>query len=121
MLQQAIAVALFPDHEVQTMESLPADVPHAPDVDVIILDAASLRAKNVLDLPLPTWVQEDGIPIVWVDNADSTGAPKREKLTVVHSPIMKDRLLAAVAQSISLVHKPSEDPASNNTESGKEK
>lgn len=104
MLQLAFSTALFADHEVQTMESFPGEPPHP--LDLIIIDATSLRAKNLVGHEPPRWLQDGNVPIVWVDDQDPTDAPKREKLIVVQSPLTKDRLLAAVAHCLSLLSKP---------------
>jgi hypothetical protein len=104
ILQQAISLSLFPDHEVQTMASIPDAGPApAKDFDLIILDAASLRAKDALSTETSRWLQAWGGPVLWVDHEDGEAKPQREKLIVIRSPLTKERLLAAVAESLGLL------------------
>ncbi|HEU4341613.1 MAG TPA: hypothetical protein VFU31_08590 [Candidatus Binatia bacterium] len=102
ILQQAISLSLFPDHEVQIMASMP-DAALPKEFDLVILDAASLRAKDALGSATSRWLQNWGGPVVWLDHDDGESKPQREKLIVIQSPLNKERLLAAVAESLGLL------------------
>lgn len=104
ILQQAISLSLFPDHEVQITASIPdAGLAPAKEFDLVILDAASLRAKDALSTATSRWLQGWGGPVVWVDHDDGEAKPQREKAIVIRSPLSKEKLLAAVTESLGLL------------------
>src|SRR5688572_20390733 len=100
ILQQAISLSLFPDHEVQTIAGI-SDAAPAPtkDFDLVILDAASLRANDAQSAPISRWLQGWSGPVLRVDHEDASGRPQGGNWVVIQSPLSKERLLAAVAES----------------------
>ena len=102
VLQQAIALSLFPEHEVRVEESLAAAaVSELGEVDLLIVDAAALGEKNLLPAELVSAIGRSPIPTMWIDEKDSARAPKRKKLAVVGKPIESAALQTAVADLLS--------------------
>jgi hypothetical protein len=96
ILQQAIRLALCPDHEVQLDANLSDKEPAAVmDFDLAIIDAAALRELNVPRTQVLRAVQAWTIPKIWIDEAGRTQAPN--ELRVLTKPLDKDTLQAAVA------------------------
>ncbi len=102
MLQHAVSTTLFPDHEVQTLESVPDEIVGL-NPDLVIVDAMSLRTRNLLGSEPPRWLQDGIVPIVWVDDGEPPDGSKTKKLIVVQIPLTRDRLLAAVAECLKLL------------------
>jgi hypothetical protein len=97
ILQQALRLALCPDHEVQLEANLADKEPAAVmEFDLAIIDAAALREVNVPRTQVLRAVQAWTMPKIWIDEAERTQAPGDE-LRVLTKPIEKDRLQAAVA------------------------
>jgi hypothetical protein len=98
ILQQAIRLALCPDHEVQLDANLSDQEPSAiKNFDLAIIDAAALRDVNVLGTQLLRAVQKWKIPKIWIDEAERVQAPGRDKLMVLTKPIQRETLQSAVA------------------------
>jgi hypothetical protein len=98
ILQQALRLALWPDHEVQLDANLSDKEPAALiEFDLAIIDAAALREVNVPSTQVLRAVQAWTIPKIWIDDAERTQAPGRDELRVLTKPVEKDTLQAAVA------------------------
>jgi len=97
-LQQAIALSLFPEHDVQVAETADASAIGAlkDDIDLVIVDAAALRASDKLSPEMTRALEASPVPIVWIDESDSSH-PKRDKLAVVLKPIESGALQTALA------------------------
>jgi hypothetical protein len=96
ILQRAIAVSFFPEHQVQVTEQVPEmSALEQRSYDVAIIDAGALREKNTTG-DLNRRLQEWRIPIIWLDENNSTAAPVRENLVVLRKPIVRNDLLAAL-------------------------
>jgi hypothetical protein len=97
ILQRAIAVSCFPEHQVEVTEKVPEKSAfEQQSYDIAIIDAGALREKNMagdLNRRLEHWP----IPIIWLEETISTVAPVRDKLVVLRKPIAKSDLLAALA------------------------
>jgi hypothetical protein len=109
ILQQAICLALCPDHEVQLDANLSEKKPITiKDYDLAIIDAAALRDPNVPNTQNLRVLQEWKIPKIWIDEADRGQAPRGDKLVVLTKPIQKESLQAAVATCLgaSLARRP---------------
>ena len=101
MLQQAISLALFPDHEVQMSPLLSeGDAAMAQEFDLVIIDSAGLRATNSLSSQLVRAVQSWKVPTIWIDDAAARQAPVRDKLLVLNGPIQKEGLQSAVTKCL---------------------
>ena len=98
ILQRAIAVSFFPDHEVHITDHVPEmNAYKERSYDVVIVDAGALRERNTLG-DLNRRVQGWKIPTIWLEEKISTVVPTREKLIVLRKPILKNDLLSALAQ-----------------------
>jgi hypothetical protein len=98
ILQQALRLALCPDHEVELDANLSDKEPAAvKDYDLAIIDAASLREANVSSAQVLRAVQAWKIPKIWIDDDERAQAPGLEKLVVLAKPIEKETLQSAVA------------------------
>jgi hypothetical protein len=98
MLQQAICLALCPDHEVHLDTNLLDKDPIAiKDYDIAIIDAAALRNANVLNTQNMRVMEEWKIPKIWIDEAERVQGPRHNKFVVLTKPIQKETLQSAVA------------------------
>jgi hypothetical protein len=99
ILQRAIAVTFFPEHEVQITGAVPEMSEVEPSsYDVVIIDAGALRETDTAG-DLNHRVQDWPIPVIWLEEMVSVVAPVRDKLIVLRKPILRNDLLAALAQS----------------------
>ena len=103
MLRQAISLALFPDHEVQ-MAALwsGSNATVAQEFDLVIIDAAALRAASRFSSQLIRAVQSWTVPTIWIDDTGEREAPAREGLVVLMGPIQKESLQSAVTKCLSI-------------------
>lgn len=99
MLQHAIALSLFPQHQARMTTSIP-ESSEIKDVDAVIVDAASLRESHGLSAQATGSLQTWNVPIIWIDSVDSSLTPSNENLVVVKTPIAKQSLQAAVAKCL---------------------
>ncbi len=99
MLQHAIALSLFPQYQTRMAAFVPASA-EIKDVDAVIVDAASLREVHALTEQTMALLKDWNVPMIWIDNADSSLRPTREKLIVVERPIVKQNLQRAVAECL---------------------
>jgi hypothetical protein len=84
VLQQALALSLFHEHEVRIEESIDAaGVAGLADVDLLIIDAAALREKSRLTPELLRAVEATKLAILWIDGEN---APKGKRLAAVATP-----------------------------------
>ncbi len=98
ILQRAIAVSFFPEHEVQVTEHVPEmSALEQHSYDVAIIDAGALREKNPAG-DLNRAVQDWPIPIIWLEETVSKVAPVGDKLIVLRKPIVRNDLLAALVR-----------------------
>ena len=97
ILQRAIALSFFPEHQVEVTEEIPdmrALEQHS--YEVAIIDAGALREKNTAG-DLNRRLQDWQIPIIWLEENISTSAPVRDNLVVLRKPIARNDLLAALS------------------------
>jgi hypothetical protein len=99
MLQQAIALYLFPEHAVQMAEAVPESVA-ANDFDAVIVDAASLQETRGLALQAVRAVQN------WKDlqyglRVATVSAPK-QKLVLMKTPIAREVLQSSLAECLGI-------------------
>jgi DNA-binding NarL/FixJ family response regulator len=98
ILQRAIAVTLFPEHEVKITSEVPEmSALEQSSYDVVIIDAGALRERDTAG-DLNHRVQDWPIPVIWFEETVSAVAPVRDKLIVLRKPIARNDLLAALAQ-----------------------
>ena len=98
VMQQAIVLSLFPEHETEVMETCPESGATAlKDFDLIIVDASALRDADKLGPGQLRSVQNWKIPTLWLEDNESGRVPNREKLVVVKKPIELEALRSALA------------------------
>jgi DNA-binding NarL/FixJ family response regulator len=102
LLQQAIALALFPEHEAR-VEAAPtaAAIGELQGIDLIVLDAGALRDRDQLTPEVLRALQQTPVPVLWLDDDAEARPPKRDKLELVAKPIERDALQTALARLIS--------------------
>jgi hypothetical protein len=102
VLQQAIALSLFPGHDVRVEDGAGWAIAAAFDgMDLVIVDAAALRAGSRLSPELARAIQGSSIPTLWIDENEFADPPKRDKLAVVMKPIENAAFQSAVADLLS--------------------
>jgi hypothetical protein len=102
VLQQAIALSLFPEHDVHVQEAVNAsDIGAFGEVDLLVVDAAALREANKLSPELNRAIENSAIPTMWIEEDESNPPPKREKLAVVVKPIESAAFQSALTALLS--------------------
>ena len=104
MLQQAIALALFPEHEVKTASALP-EPSELEGFAAVIVDAESLGEPGEASAPAIRAVHGWKVPTLWVQGSANGPAPQREKLVVLKTPIEREVLLSALAECLGTASK----------------
>ena len=101
MLQQALILSLFPDHEVRSWAGLEeSNSPALRDFDLVIVQAAALRDVNVAENQVLGGIQGGKVPTIWIEEADGQEAPRGKHRVVLKLPIQKETLQAAVASCL---------------------
>jgi hypothetical protein len=118
ILQQAIRLALYPDHEVQLQTNLSDQEPPVKNFDLAIIDAAALRDVNVPGTQSLRAVKGWKIPKIWIDEAQRVQAPGRDQLVVLTKPIQKETLQSAVATCLGVSLHAKQNGAKKTTGSG---
>jgi len=111
MLQHALVIALFPEHQVQIVENLRAA--ETEDADLMIIDAVALRQRNSAAPVEMRALQTRRVPAIWIETETTAdeGPFKTVRLT---PPFTKEELRAAVTDLLrGVVHaaEPIHDPA----------
>lgn len=101
MLQQAIALALFPEHEVKIRSAIP-ESSELLGFDAVIVDVGSIPESDGDFEPAIRAVQSWKVPTVWVQGSSNRQIPRREKLVALNSPIEKEVLLSALAECLGI-------------------
>jgi hypothetical protein len=102
ILRQAVSLSLFPEHEVQMEESLSASgIGSLKDYDLLIVDGAALREREQLNPEVTSAIQGCKIPTLWLEDSESSLAPKHEKLIIIKKPIEKEAFGSALAGFLS--------------------
>ena len=104
MLQQAIVLALFPEHEVKSASALP-EPSELEDFAAVIVDAESLGEPGEESASAIRAVHGWKIPTLWVQGPSNGPAPQREKLVVLKTPIEREVLLSALAECLGTASK----------------
>jgi DNA-binding NtrC family response regulator len=99
MLQQALAIALSIEYQVQFMDSFPDPVALTA-VEAVIVDAAMLRDRNGLTAREVRAAQGWKVPTVWIDGTAALPAPVRKNLVQLKPPVRKDELHKALADCL---------------------
>lgn len=99
MLQQAIVLALFPEHHVKVSEKIPEAEPGG-EVDLVIIDHAALRERDAAVTGDFRAVESWRLPVILIGAAaldDKATSKKRRQLNM---PFQRDDLRTAVADSL---------------------
>lgn len=97
ILQRAIALSFFPEHQVEVTEEIPdMNMIEQHSYDVAIIDAGALREKNTAG-DLKRRLHDWQIPIIWLEENISTVAPVGDKLVCLGKPIARNDLFAALS------------------------
>jgi hypothetical protein len=99
MLQQAIAMALFPQHVVKFGSAIPVSSA-LRDFDAVIVDLGPLGEPDEAFAQGVRAVQSWKVPTVWVQGSSHGPAPQRENLIPINTPIEKEFELAASAECL---------------------
>jgi DNA-binding NtrC family response regulator len=103
VLRQAISLALFPDHEVQTATFLSdSNAAIAKEFDLVIIDSEALGETSNSSSQLIRTVQGWKVPTIWIDDTGGDQAPAYDQLVVLTRPIQKDTLQSAVANCLGI-------------------
>jgi hypothetical protein len=101
MLQQALVVALFTEHEVQVFDKIPAAEVLAT-AELLIIDAAALRSGDAWSAREVREVQSCRVPIVWIDAETPPDTAAFTNLVRLAPPLKRDVLRAAAAECLRL-------------------
>ncbi len=104
MLQQAIALALFPEHEVKIGAAIP-ESSALRDFDAVIVDLGPLGEPDEAFAQGVRAVQSWKVPTVWVQGSSNEPTPQRENLIPINMPIEKEVLLSALAECLGTISK----------------
>ncbi|SRR5713226_1519999 len=102
LLRQAITLSLFPEHEVEVREN-PKGLPmeSLANYDLVVVDAAALRASGQLSPDLSRAIQGSRARVVWLEEDGETQGVKRENVVVVKKPIERESFHAALNRFLS--------------------
>lgn len=97
ILQQAISLSLFPEHEVQVKDNVASEVGSFKEYDLLIVDGAALRESNVSMAEVIRAIQGSKTPTLWLEDDTTSQTPKRDKCLVIKKPIEKETFQSALA------------------------
>ena len=99
MLQQALAIALVPEFQLQFETTIPDDV-RVSEFDVVIVDAAALAEVAVAAAATVQAVPDWHVPTVRISEEGTSQAAKHPGVIRIKTPISKDSLRLALAQCL---------------------
>jgi len=99
MLQQAIALALFTEHDVQMSAAIPESL-ERDQFDAVIVDAASLRETTGISDEAMRRIRDWHLPTIWIGDKQSAEVSKWERLVMMERPIAKEGLHSALAECL---------------------
>jgi hypothetical protein len=104
MLQQAIALALFPEHEVKIRSAIP-ESSELTGFDAVIVDVGSIGEADGDFEPAIRAVRSWKVPTVWVQGSFHGPTPQRENFIAINMPIEKEVLRSALAECLGVPSK----------------
>jgi hypothetical protein len=104
MLQQAIALALFPEHEVKFAPAIP-EASGLKGFDVVIVDPRPLDEPDGAFAQGVRAVQDWKVPTVWLQGSAHGPTPQRKNLIALNTPIEREDLLSALAECVGTISK----------------
>ena len=102
MLQQAIALALFPEYEVMIVSAIP-ESSALKGFDTVIVDPESLGESAGGSEAAIRTLQSLNIPTIWMRGSNLGPTPQRQNLVPIKTPIDKETLLAALAECLGVL------------------
>jgi hypothetical protein len=99
ILQQGIAISLYPENDVQLKDTVPENLASS-DFDAAIVDAASLRESNALDAAALRAIQGWKLPTIWIEDQASGQVPHRGQDLTLQRPIGRQALMAALRECL---------------------
>ena len=99
ILQQGIAIALYPENEVELLARVPENF-SAESFDAAIVDCAALREANALTPAALRTVQDWKLPTIWIEDAAPARVADRTNGVTLHRPLARQALLAAVLECL---------------------
>ena len=99
MLQKAMALIFFPDHEVKLVGHVPNSIAAIKTYDAVLVDAGALREVNALTQQTTRAIQSWVTPTIWMDD-NPAKAPKRNKLLALKKPVGRNELISSLAKCL---------------------
>jgi DNA-binding NtrC family response regulator len=99
VLQQAIAMALHSDNDVELTDAIPESL-NVKEFDAVIVDAASLRERSGLGAQAVRTIEAWQLPTIWIDDDGSEQAPNRDKFVILKQPVSREALLASLGKCL---------------------
>jgi hypothetical protein len=99
MLQKAMALIFFPDHEVKLVGNVPNSTAAIKTYDAVLIDAGALREVNALTQQTTRAIQSWVTPTIWMDD-NPARAPKRNKLLALKKPVGRNELISGLAKCL---------------------
>jgi hypothetical protein len=101
ILQQAIILSLFPEHDVRMSVDFAENTTAADrDFDLAIIDAAALREGNALSEPLLAMVQNWHLPTIWIQDGGGPPIPSGGRIVALERPLQKHALQLAIVECL---------------------
>jgi hypothetical protein len=102
ILQQAITLSLFPEHDVRlSVDFSDQATSAAQDFDLVIIDGAALLEGNLLSGPWPARLQKWTVPTIWIQDGGEPPIAGGGRIVVLKRPLQKDALQSAVVECLS--------------------
>ncbi len=101
ILNQAVSLYLFPQHDVHVKSNLEEIDPKAlQEYDLLIIDAPA-GADGKSGTEVPRSIQKLKTPTLWLEEDESTPSPKREGLLSLKMPIEREAFQKALDDLLS--------------------
>lgn len=108
VLQQAISLFLFPDHEVQ-VQTDEVSKDSLADRELVIVDAAALREAGRLSPQLLSALEGARAKVFWLEEAGGSSPVKAEHWVVLKKPLQRETFQSALTRAFSPVGNQRED------------
>jgi hypothetical protein len=102
ILQQAIALSLASEHQVEIRATInPDELRSVTGRDLVILDASALYEKHLLTADMILAIEGCGMPVIWLEDESTAERPDTTKLRAVRKPLepkaLKDAIYSLLA------------------------
>ena len=99
ILQQGIAISLYPENDVQLLDGVPEKL-SSNDFDAAIVDVTSLRQCNPLDAAALRAIQGWKLPTIWIDDEASARVSNHGEAVMLQPPVDRQALVAALRECL---------------------